>query len=128
MTCAGQGLSLLWKHLTFDELLYPESHTDGLRERADFSESGVKTCCLTNIGSALQIQQVRVRASRRPASVERVSLGVICSIWRWVNNKTSLADHGSIDLCNMYENSERYDVTNHWIRPPDKHKFDTYNI
>ena len=59
MTCAGQGLSLLWKHLTFDELLYPESHTDGLRERSDFSESGVKTCCLTNIGSALQIQQVR---------------------------------------------------------------------
>ena len=65
MQYAARGLALLWQNLTFDELLYAECDTSGLREKTDFRRSGLNACALANIGSALQIQQVRYRAKHR---------------------------------------------------------------
>ena len=55
---AANGLSFLWQHLTLDVLFYPESDTTNLKGRTPYANGGLKTCCLTNIGSALTIQRV----------------------------------------------------------------------
>ena len=58
MDNAGRGLGFLWQHLTFEELLYEESVTSQLNERTSFATSGLKKCCIANVGSALQVYQV----------------------------------------------------------------------
>ena len=57
---AGRGLAFLWEHLSFDELLHSESVTSQLREKTPFANCGLHQSCIANIGSAMQVHQVRV--------------------------------------------------------------------
>jgi len=53
------GVSLLWCHLTPDDLLYlDESDVEGLTFQTALTSSGALPCLVVNMGSALTIVQV----------------------------------------------------------------------